>query len=503
MRRTLTAILAACAALAVPATASALPTGNLLQNPGAEDPAGAVGLIDAPKAIPGWTAGTPALRAVDEQPAGSAQPFLSAEDRSDALGCRFFVGPGNPGDTDDNGAFSNINYYNVHQDVTVTPDMIGQTVNLGAALSRYNDAGHYNIDFGEVDVYAVSGAGVEGNSPIATIDNYSPTDANGPEITNATDSAVIPAGTAKLRVYVFSVTGDFMNRDGYAEGGVDNVYLTFDGTPPASPAPGCGPAALTLGPATDVTQTTATIGGTTDPHGEATTWRLAYSTDPALDGATGGSADDVTGAGPVAANLVALNPNTTYYYRLESVSYPNGSGPGSAYPGTSVKTDWGTFRTAAPSPTSNPGRPDPVVTPPATKDPFASPLRVSIESFKQKRQKALVSGFEYLANVSRPGTLQTQLYVRDVKNKAKRYACGDGFKERFSEPTIAGRRYQANGVGATSRCAAQLRAKSFRKKVGRKSRKVKVSSNTMIVVWSFVDTKGNKASGTFSYVING
>ena len=77
----------------------------------------------------------------------------------------------------------------------------------------------------------------------------------------------------------------------------------------------------TTGPATAVERTTATLTGTADPNGSATTYRFEYGTTTAYGLQT---ADRQAGTGQDAvaaeARLEALSPGTTYHYRIVATS---------------------------------------------------------------------------------------------------------------------------------------------------------------------------------------
>ena len=84
--------------------------------------------------------------------------------------------------------------------------------------------------------------------------------------------------------------------------------------PPRSPP---APPAATTGAASGVTRTTATLNGTVDPNGTATSYHFEYGTTTAYGLASaGGDAGDGDAAGPVAAGLEGLSAGTTYHYRL-------------------------------------------------------------------------------------------------------------------------------------------------------------------------------------------
>ncbi len=84
----------------------------------------------------------------------------------------------------------------------------------------------------------------------------------------------------------------------------------------ATPMPTPPPAAVT-GAASSITTTTATLNGTVNPNGFATTWAFQWGTTTSYGNAT---ASQGAGAGtadvPVTANLTSLAQGTTYHYRL-------------------------------------------------------------------------------------------------------------------------------------------------------------------------------------------
>jgi len=94
------------------------------------------------------------------------------------------------------------------------------------------------------------------------------------------------------------------------------LILGVTGTAQAATAP----SALT-GPVTAVASTTATLSGTINPNGTATTWYFEYGTSTAYGTKTpagnGGAGTANTG---VSSNLASLTGGTTYHYRLVATS---------------------------------------------------------------------------------------------------------------------------------------------------------------------------------------
>lgn len=88
----------------------------------------------------------------------------------------------------------------------------------------------------------------------------------------------------------------------------------------------CAPIALaasspsvTAGPATSIGNTTATLHGTVNPNGLATTYHFEYGPTQAL-GSVSPTVAPSAGAGttavPVSTKVIGLSPDTTYYYEL-------------------------------------------------------------------------------------------------------------------------------------------------------------------------------------------
>jgi hypothetical protein len=81
------------------------------------------------------------------------------------------------------------------------------------------------------------------------------------------------------------------------------------------------PPVVATGHATAVTQTSATMNGTVNPEGQATTYAFQYGTSTAYSNQTPpASAGSGTKTMAVSAALGALVPNTTYHYRLAATS---------------------------------------------------------------------------------------------------------------------------------------------------------------------------------------
>ena len=101
------------------------------------------------------------------------------------------------------------------------------------------------------------------------------------------------------------------NRLRWTVGSVALLALAF-----TSVALAAAPTATT-GPATVVGSTSATVGGSVDPHGQATTWWVEYGTSTSYGSKTAAAN---AGAGPaavsVSVNVAGLKAGTTYHYRV-------------------------------------------------------------------------------------------------------------------------------------------------------------------------------------------
>jgi hypothetical protein len=124
------------------------------------------------------------------------------------------------------------------------------------------------------------------------------------------------------------------------------TYVAQPSPPPSQPP------AVTTGAASSIGQTSATVSGTVDPNGQATTYHFEYGTTTGYGSNTANSsAGSDSSAHSVSANLTGLSPGQTYHYRLVATNAT----------GTSQGSDQ-TFTTSSPPPAASPT----VVTDPAT-----------------------------------------------------------------------------------------------------------------------------------------
>lgn len=315
-----TPLLTAALLAVLPATAhAALPTGNLLKNPGFEQGPTASFTSD-PLPIPGWSTSAPLkVRSVVFAPdATSATTYRRSEAAAAGAGCRGLLGPVTPLEGDD--VYPGATSYYGWQDVAVPADAVGKTFKLGALLGRLGPNGTSTKDYGAVEAYFLDAAGTE-TALAADVSNYAAAGAASAELTRKEDaSSAVPAGTVALRVYVYSVAilpPDTVH--GYANGLVDAVKLTFDAALPADPPAGCQPAVPTTGSAGALTTSTATVDGAIDTRHEDVRYQFRYGANGALDSSTPETDLAATdGSSPVAAALTGLAPGTTYSYALQS-----------------------------------------------------------------------------------------------------------------------------------------------------------------------------------------
>jgi hypothetical protein len=114
------------------------------------------------------------------------------------------------------------------------------------------------------------------------------------------------SGLTASKTYYFQAVAQ--NSIGTTKGAISNFTTA---AVPVAPA-------ATTGPASAVTDRTATLNGTVNPNGEDTQVWFLYGTSSTLAGATQTASQDVgsgTTASAVTANLTGLTPSTTYYFQ--------------------------------------------------------------------------------------------------------------------------------------------------------------------------------------------
>ena len=227
-------------------------------------------------------------------------------------------------------------------DTTIQASGAGSRIDL-SHLVTFNGGGRQNYytayathvlptNGGEIDLSGAIGInGGNSNDLAVTYSSASgiPFVVNGTSLANTTINFILgfapTPGTSLMVVHNTGVEGTFTNlaqgqllnlafggntysfRSNYLGGTGKDLVLDF-----------LAPIVTTL-PATSIGQTGATLNGTVNPNGLATTYHFEYGTDPnfaVVTSTTAQSAGSGTGAVPVQAPITGLNPNTQYYFRL-------------------------------------------------------------------------------------------------------------------------------------------------------------------------------------------
>jgi hypothetical protein len=221
------AVLAALGAAvgAIPAVA-ALPTGNLLANPEAEvaPSVTAEGVFGSPQ---GWAA-TVTPTTAEQGPFDACYGGTESEALDAGVGAAidggaryFFAG------------FDQL--VTLEQAVPVTPDAAGRALLLGGDFGGWEgQEDHSTLEARFFD----AGGTVETGAPLTTPPVSAADRGYVTELLPRQASGVVPAGTGMIRFVLTQVREEGSSNDGYA----DNLFATFDATPPARPAPQGDPA---------------------------------------------------------------------------------------------------------------------------------------------------------------------------------------------------------------------------------------------------------------------
>ena len=142
------------------------------------------------------------------------------------------------------------------------------------------------------------------------------------DTTMTTDGLDIGSGTADVQQSALlhdllpGTTYYFQAVATNAAGTIDGKILSFT-TSAALPI-------VTTTPVSAVTTTTATVGGTADPEGGATTVEFVFGTNPSLSSGTATTMPlgigSGTGVHKLGGTLTGLSPGTTYYFRLQATN---------------------------------------------------------------------------------------------------------------------------------------------------------------------------------------
>jgi hypothetical protein len=317
-------------ALAPVAHGAPLPTGNLIQDPGAEQ-GGSAGLAHSsdpadyhPPPNPPW-----ASTATPQQVAYGTPNFPTvAQSTAFGGGLGFFAG----GPPDQNQQLTQDLVQDVHLDAYAEMLATGRVRailngQLGGFGSQTDNA-RVNVDF--VDTGADNTFGTMSIGPVTATDRGNVTG-----LLSRSAVAAVPADTRRMTVDLhFTVAALQQYNDGYA----DNLSLVLKAVPLVH----------TTG-ADQISQGAARISGTVDDGTSATTWHVEYGTTTSYGSRTGDVA--TTGAGgakAVQATLGGLTPGTLYHARIVA------DGPSGPVNGEDVA-----FTTVAPD-VAAPGLPDPL-----------------------------------------------------------------------------------------------------------------------------------------------
>jgi phosphodiesterase/alkaline phosphatase D-like protein len=173
--------------------------------------------------------------------------------------------------------------------VVVTQDATTVTTS-GATLNGTVDPGRlattYRFEYGTTTGYgsqSTSANAGSGSSPVSE---------------SLTLSGLAPDTTYHFRIVATNAAGTTTG---------DDAMFTTSTTPPS----------VTTGVASAVLETSATLGGTLDPHGVDTTYRFEYGPTTLYGSqSAAASAGSGSGASDVSADLSGLAPSTTYHFRL-------------------------------------------------------------------------------------------------------------------------------------------------------------------------------------------
>ena len=226
-----------------------------------------------------------------------------------------------------------------------------------------------------------------------------------------------------------------------------------------------GPPSATTGAAKNVTQSAATVTGTVDPQGSATTYRFEYGTSTSY-GLQSAEADAGSGTGAVAvsANLGGLTSDTTYHYRVVATNAA----------GTTRGSDH-TLRTAA-----APGPPGATTGSARNVTPVAARLTASVDP----NGRATTYHFEYGTSTSY-GKLTAET------------SAGSGQSARSVSAGIAGltpnARYHYRVVATNDAGVARGRDRSFT--ALRNPQGITVAASPNPAPWSGTTTVSGRVSG--------
>jgi hypothetical protein len=215
------------------------------------------------------------------------------------------------------------------------------------------------------------------------------------------------------------------NADGASVGG-DRTFTTLD------------PPVATTGDAGAVTASSATLTGSVNPRGKATTFRFEYGTSTAYGSEVTGSAGSSTAAVSLATQVAGLTADTVYHFRLSATNAD----------GTTVGSD-GTFKTAVATGTGTTGTTGGTAGTTGTTGTTGTgdggsgglattpPLAVTVAVVRAKLARALSNGLRVRAGCARVCNLSVKLVLPAKVAKKLRLKRTVGSTRRSSGPTPA------------------------------------------------------------------
>jgi len=160
------------------------------------------------------------------------------------------------------------------------------TATVAGGVDPHGLATTYHFDYGTTSSYGSSTGGASGGS------------GSGSESVSANVGGLMPSTMYHFRLVATNASG--------TTDGSDQTFTTQAAPPSATTAE-----------ANPVGQTTATLNGSVDPHGQATTYHFDYGTSSSYESSTSdSSAGPGSGAQSVSATIGGLTPATTYHFRV-------------------------------------------------------------------------------------------------------------------------------------------------------------------------------------------
>jgi phosphodiesterase/alkaline phosphatase D-like protein len=162
---------------------------------------------------------------------------------------------------------------------------------MKGAINPNARATTYQFQYGTTTGYGSTTPSVDGGSAACTTG------------VSATVTGLLPSTTYHYRIVATNSIGTTQ--------GSDNTFTTGSATAPT----------VVTNAATGVTASKATVNGTVNPNGAATTYQFEYGTTTSYGSVTTSrSAGTGTSVVTVTDSLIGLSPNTTYHFRLSATS---------------------------------------------------------------------------------------------------------------------------------------------------------------------------------------